>query len=449
MSVLAIDRLTAGLERKQPSFFSMLAVLWTASVAVVAIAVVFASAHVSAHRIDVEKQRLADETIGVIGVFARDMNRARPHEFVVDLIASGSFERVGVYCTMQAANFEAQSGGRLVRSTQAPDLARQTVATRAGVTEITPTEITMSRPLFNNSGVCNGAVYITVARADIEALLVDLTEEMAPLVLGILGLGLILCTLLAHRLTAPLRALQTASHQIAEGKLDTDIRTDGPAEFQSLAGSVSSMVGAIRSNLDKIHTLSFVDSVTNLPNRAGFRELGDKAMAQSRAGSGAMIAVLYIDLDQFHGVNEKHGDQVGDAALRHFAEVLTDTLRETDEIMAGVGPDATATESTPARVGADDFTVLLTGLERPIDAEIVAQRILHLFGRPFSVEGLELQLSASIGVAFGDPREIDVLDLLSRANRAMHEVKDAGRNSYEVYADDPGDDQPGDAPSAS
>ncbi|MEO1491548.1 MAG: sensor domain-containing diguanylate cyclase [Pseudomonadota bacterium] len=442
MSVLAIDQLTTGLERKRPSFFGTLSVLWTSSVLIISLAVLIVAAKVSANWIDREKQALAVDTMDLVEIVSRDMDRANPHEFVAKLAETGQFDRIGIYCILHGANFEARDGNDVVKSPDASRQALETVAHQTAVTTVSASEIVLSRPLYSSSGRCDGAVYMAVERANLQTVLLDLTRQMAPFVLAILALGLFACTALAHRLTAPLRSLNAASCRIADGDLDADIRTDGPSEFQALARSVSSIVGTLRTSLDKVQKLSFVDSVTNLPNRAAFHELGDSAAKQARERTGSMIALMYIDIDDFHEVNNRHGSEVGDGVLRHLADLLTETLRETDQVLTGVGPDAKGAKSTPARIGGDQFTILLTGLERALDAEIVAQRILNLAGRPFRVDEINLTISVSIGVAFGDPEETDVPALLSKAHSAMQTVKEFGKNSFHIHTKS--DEQDGD-----
>ncbi len=435
MAVFAVDRLTYGLERKTPSFFALLSVIWATSVAIVSIAVLIASAQVSANRIDQEKQNLTNETIEMIATFARDMNRAEPHEFIIDVMETGHFRRVGVYCTMQNANFEGRPDRGVVKSETPPDLARHTVESQTATTIVSATEISISRPLFASNGQCNGAIYMTVDRTDIDALLETLVREMAPVVLAILVGGLLACTMLAYGLTAPMRALTASSRRIAAGELDTEVKASGPAEFRTLANSVSSMVGHMRSNLEKINRLAFVDNVTDLPNRAAFQKLGDQATSGHRRIDGEWVALLFIDLDGFKAVNDSHGHAYGDAALRFFANGLTETLRETDEILGGVGPNARKAHSTPARIGGDEFTVLLTGLERDADAEIVAQRILSIVAKPVMVDGIEMKLGASIGIAVGKAEDADFEQMLLQADQAMYEVKRAGKNAYRRFSE--------------
>ena len=98
---------------------------------------------------------------------------------------------------------------------------------------------------------------------------------------------------------------------------------------------------------------------------------------------------------------------------------------------AGVTDDA-AHAALPARLGGDEFTVLLTGLHGADGAEIVAKRILAVLENPFDIDGVEMTMGASIGIAIGQGTEMDFETLLGYADKAMYNVKSRGKNSYEI-----------------
>jgi diguanylate cyclase (GGDEF)-like protein len=166
-----------------------------------------------------------------------------------------------------------------------------------------------------------------------------------------------------------------------------------------------------------IRQLAFFDYLTGLPNR---RLLADRfllAKGQSRrAGKG--LGLLLLDLDQFKEVNDRFGHHWGDQLLKSVGERLTDILRNVD---------------TVARLGGDEFTVLLPETAQADDALKVAEKILAAFQDPFRIEGHELAMTTSIGLAVC-PRDASDLDgLLKKADIALYEAKDLGRNRYQVY----------------
>jgi diguanylate cyclase (GGDEF)-like protein len=161
------------------------------------------------------------------------------------------------------------------------------------------------------------------------------------------------------------------------------------------------------------------DHVTELPNRGQFQERLDQAIRKSRR-HGGLVAVLFLDIDDFKSVNDQHGHGVGDAFLKAVGERLRDLLRE---------------EDTVARLGGDEFTVMLTRLENARDAEVVALKIVASLALPFDIDGHRITSAASIGIALF-PQDADAGDLLvRRADIAMYEAKRLGRGRYRSYAD--------------
>jgi diguanylate cyclase (GGDEF)-like protein len=162
------------------------------------------------------------------------------------------------------------------------------------------------------------------------------------------------------------------------------------------------------------------DPLTKLPNRLLF---GDRlAHSLSVAGRrGEMVAVVFLDLDHFKSVNDTLGHSTGDALLNSVAKRLTCSLRDVDTI---------------ARMGGDEFTILVTGLTAPQQAEVVAERILQVFSKPFDVDGQEIFATPSIGVSLYPSDGTDAETLVKNADMAMYRAKESGRNNYHIYAQD-------------
>ena len=161
------------------------------------------------------------------------------------------------------------------------------------------------------------------------------------------------------------------------------------------------------------------DLVTGLPNRGQFQRRLEQAIRESRR-HGGLIAVLFIDLDDFKRVNDQHGHDVGDVYLKMVGQRLNDLLRE---------------EDSAARLAGDEFTVLLTQLEQPRDAEAVALKIVASLGLPFDIGAHTITSAASIGIAIF-PHDADAGHaLVSRADAAMYEAKRAGKNMYRFYSE--------------
>ncbi len=161
------------------------------------------------------------------------------------------------------------------------------------------------------------------------------------------------------------------------------------------------------------------DFLTGLLNRKGFMSaLSQFTGKRSRASD--QLALLYIDLDKFKLVNDTLGHSIGDALLVQAANRLRSCVRDVD---------------TAARIGGDEFAVLLEGPNVSARAEAVARRILGSLDAPVNVSGHELAVSASIGIAVGLGNTWDPDLLIRNADTAMYAAKQSGRNRFISYSD--------------
>ncbi|WP_241518964.1 EAL domain-containing protein [Streptomyces sp. CB03238] len=165
------------------------------------------------------------------------------------------------------------------------------------------------------------------------------------------------------------------------------------------------------------------DPLTDLPNRALFTQRVRQALGGRRAGD-AGTAVLFIDLDGFKGVNDRLGHQAGDELLIQAARRLQDSVRAGD---------------TAARLGGDEFAALILGDGNPDQSarepqvHEIADRLRLTLSQPYRIEGQEVRVAASIGVAFAEAG-ISAGDLLRNADLAMYRAKAGGKNRVELYA---------------
>jgi PAS domain S-box-containing protein len=187
---------------------------------------------------------------------------------------------------------------------------------------------------------------------------------------------------------------------------------------------------------EKLDHLSFHDGLTNLPNRALFLDRLQRAITQSRRHTDFRFAVLFIDIDEFKVFNDSLGHVAGDALLIQIAQRLSVCLRGADTISRPRLGGATGPfvgESTLARPGGDEFTVLLEELHDPSDTVRVAERIQQRLAVPFDLNGQEIVLTVSIGVAFSGNAGAEAQDVLGDAEIAMYRAKSAGKGRCEVF----------------
>jgi PAS domain S-box-containing protein len=187
---------------------------------------------------------------------------------------------------------------------------------------------------------------------------------------------------------------------------------------------------------EKLDHLSFHDGLTNLPNRTLFLDRLQRAITHSRRHSDFRFAVLFIDIDEFKVFNDSLGHAAGDALLIQVAQRLAASLRGDDTISRphlGNTVEALMGESTLARPGGDEFTVLLEELHDPTDTIRVAERIQQRLAVPFDLNGQEIVLTVSIGVAFSGNAGAEAQDVLGDAEIAMYRAKSTGKGRCEVF----------------
>lgn len=180
----------------------------------------------------------------------------------------------------------------------------------------------------------------------------------------------------------------------------------------------------------RILKLAYFDTLTGLPNRLAFAERLEREI-QRASHHGDKLAVLFLDLDGFKNVNDTLGHGAGDVLLQSVADRLGECRRPAD-VVARV--DFTESEIDVARLGGDEFTLLLPNLRHPEHALGVARRIHEQMRRPFSLEGREVALGASIGIALYPDDGEDAATLLKHADTAMYHAKKQGRDNCQFYS---------------
>lgn len=170
----------------------------------------------------------------------------------------------------------------------------------------------------------------------------------------------------------------------------------------------------------QVEHLAFHDALTGLPNRRLFSDRMAVALARAQRHKRS-LTVLFLDLDHFKRVNDTLGHTAGDELLKAVAERLKGCIRNDD---------------TLARLGGDEFTVLLSEVGGAPEAVQIAEKLLRVIAAPLTLQGQELYLSASIGLAFFPEDGGDIETLLKNADSAMYRAKELGRNTYHLCTPD-------------
>ena len=212
------------------------------------------------------------------------------------------------------------------------------------------------------------------------------------------------------------RADELRGALIAQVPTEPALASNDRARLFDLAGRLSVALAASEHEAELFRRGHF-DALTGLPNRQLFFDRLYQATAQARREE-YKLAILFIDLDRFKSVNDSMGHALGDELLKETAFRLSAAVRETD---------------TVARLGGDEYVVILPHIGGVLDVEAILDKTSTMLGRPFQLDGREVSVTASIGVAIFPDDGADAESLLQNADTAMYAAKDTGRARVEFF----------------
>ncbi|MDX1734315.1 MAG: EAL domain-containing protein, partial [Halioglobus sp.] len=286
--------------------------------------------------------------------------------------------------------------------------------------------------------------------------------------LPFVALALMFSWLYSRRILGPLSRLEKIAQDVAERKLDPGVEFRASGEAQQIANMLNGIMEELNSykkNMDvnhkllslqvehrdtqlheraqkldqavaevtrsreDLHKMAYFDSLTGLPNRRLFTEQLSGLLEKSRC-DGNMLALLFLDLDNFKRINDTLGHSAGDLLLREVGIRLSSTLRDTDLLIHHLADEGSAEVS---RLGGDEFTIILNQITGREAAAAVAERMLAEMSEPLLIDGHELVITPSIGIALGPRDADDVEGLLKAADAAMYHAKNIGRNNFLFY----------------
>ncbi|OGW25587.1 MAG: hypothetical protein A2X59_05830 [Nitrospirae bacterium GWC2_42_7] len=169
---------------------------------------------------------------------------------------------------------------------------------------------------------------------------------------------------------------------------------------------------------DQLEEMAHLDTLTGLPNRKLFYDRLTQAIEMAKRYP-RLFALLYLDLDNFKAINDTMGHDVGDLLLKEAAQRLLRSIRRSE---------------TVARMGGDEFTIILVHIDHEYEAAVVAKRIIESFSEPFIILDKECSVGISIGISLYPSDGSDVETLLKKADAAMYRVKAKGRNDFRFYS---------------
>lgn len=349
------------------------------------------------------------------------------------------------------------------------------------VSVVNPTEQGLSRQDFGaaltdsdqaRSLFVTGYVEIGVSGLALWAQTLPAVAGSAAIGLALVAFCLVVARITTRRITAPLGELARVADDIAMGKQTELLKIRGAGEIRDIASVLNSIISGMHSEKTRMHTdhrlmslkvsertaqlsereqeltlavqqvgetrnrlrhLAYFDALTSLPNRRLFTEQLTLLLRLASRGE-QMVALLLLDLDNFKRVNDSLGHRVGDMVLREASNRLASSIRDSDVLHRNGRHEPSQIDL--ARMGGDEFTVVLNQLDDLAGAELVASRLARKLSQPYVLEGQDIVITCSIGIAAAPLHANDLEGLLRAAGTAMFNAKREGRNRFLVYRDD-------------
>ncbi|MCW8883905.1 MAG: EAL domain-containing protein [Motiliproteus sp.] len=271
--------------------------------------------------------------------------------------------------------------------------------------------------------------------ADLQQLKAEQDDQYAQSLEGIIFLvlaatsvlvliGVLLSMISSRRIVKPIQDVARSASSIGSHRQTKELTYSRQDELGELVESFNDMNARLQQEVverekteAKLRQMALYDALTNLPNRTLiFDRL--RIMIDNAKRNSSKLAVMFVDLDDFKKVNDTLGHDVGDVLLIESAKRFSSVTRPSDSV---------------GRLGGDEFILLVDGLSDVVEASPVAEKILDLFKVPFTVDGRDLTITASIGIAVYPEDGESENELLQKADSAMYHSKELGRNAYSYF----------------
>lgn len=226
---------------------------------------------------------------------------------------------------------------------------------------------------------------------------------------------------ISYYVTEPIKKLKNSAEEMADGNLNTRINIKSRDEigelsiaFNFMAESLSKMIFKVKENAEII---SYTDILTGLPNRGKLTK-SFTSLVKETTSHNCKLALLLIDIDNFKNINDTLGHPTGDEIIKTIAQTLS-TKNSKDIIVT--------------RFGGDEFTILMSNVNKIIDVAEFSEEILKLFHNPFHIDDNDINITISMGISIF-PDDAQIFDkLLMNADVAMYKVKKNGKNAYQFF----------------
>ncbi len=223
--------------------------------------------------------------------------------------------------------------------------------------------------------------------------------------------------ILTRGISKSLRILTDGARKIGLGELSHKIVVDSNTELIELSNEFNQMGRSLKKQHIKLKRVSETDSLTGVLNRKTFEMIVNKHVAADRRGDDS-FSFFFLDVDNFKTINDTYGHFVGDEILEALSRRLTLIIRETDYL---------------ARMGGDEFAILLTPIKSLEEAGVVAERVMQLCESKFDIDDVKHSINLSIGIASYPSDGRDFATLQKNADLALYKAKQSGRNQYQFF----------------
>ncbi|HWX65061.1 MAG TPA: EAL domain-containing protein [Rhodanobacter sp.] len=391
-------------------------------------------------RVQLRTQQLAEANRGLqLEILERQRaEHLQAALFRIAELATADIDQDEFYRRVHAAVGELLNAENFFIALLSDDRQRLTFPYAVDAVKLPPAERPLSRGL--SEYVLRRGTALRADNADIEEL--DRLGEIAPGRMGSpamcwLGVPLIvgdevigLVTVQSYRSTvvygpADQELLSFVASQIANSLTRRRSAESLKRAYEQLEHRVEERTLALRKEIierermqDQLRHQVMHDSLTGLPNRSYLRDRIDRVLATIRREPQQRCALLYLDVDRFKIINDSLGHLAGDEVLIEVANRLAGCVRHPDLV---------------ARLSGDEFAILLEDVQLSPDATAVAQRVMEALKAPMLVAGKELQVTASVGIAFGDDHYVAADEVLRDADIALYRAKELGRKRFELF----------------
>ena len=234
----------------------------------------------------------------------------------------------------------------------------------------------------------------------------------------------------------PIDHLIDVTKKISIGDYRPKIDIASSDEIGELAEAFRTMGAQLNDSNEKIRQLAFFDPLTKLPNRETLL-YSLKNLIDTSERNHTLLGILFIDLDDFKKVNDRLGHSAGDELLVVVGERLINCLRSSDVVTGNgtVGEGFAGEEALVSRRGGDEFNAIISGVSSARDIALIAERLISDINEPVTINGSQVNVGASIGVAIFPFDGADADTLLHNADLAMYEAKALGKNKYYLFAE--------------